>query len=47
LYYKINFFLSSNGVLSVEDIENMFPWERDVYFNQYKNKLEEKRNEYA
>jgi hypothetical protein len=24
----------------------MFPWERDVYFNQYKNKLEEKRNEY-
>jgi len=47
LYYKINFFLSSNSVLSVEDIENMFPWERDVYFNQYKNKLEEKRNEYA
>jgi len=37
----MNFFLCSNKILSVDELENMFPWERDIYFNQYKNKLEE------
>jgi hypothetical protein len=43
----MNFFLSSNNVISISDVENVFPWERDVYFNQYKNKLEEQKDSYA
>lgn len=47
IFYKINYFLSSSNVMSISEIENCIPWEREIYFNQHKNKLEEENSKNA
>ena len=37
-YFKLNFALMQHHKYSLTEIENMIPWERDIYlglFNQY------------
>ena len=40
-YYKLNFSLMQYHKYSLTEIENMIPWERDVYVILLKNHLEE------
>lgn len=39
-YYKINFILKQQGY-SLEELDFMIPWERDVYVSMVTNWLEE------
>ena len=40
-YYKTNFGLMQHHKYSLTEIENMIPWERDVYVTLLKQHLEE------
>ncbi len=40
-YYKTNFALVQHHKYSLTDIENMFPWEREIYITLLKNWIEE------
>ena len=40
-YYKINFALMQHHKYSLTEIENLMPWERDVYVALLKQHLEE------
>jgi hypothetical protein len=40
-YYKLNFALMQYHKYSLTEIENMIPWERDIYVILLKNHLEE------
>jgi len=40
-YYKTNFALMQHHKYSLSDIENMFPWEKDIYVTLLKNWIEE------
>ena len=40
-YYKLNFALMQYHKYSLTEIENMMPWERDVYVTLLKQHLEE------
>ena len=40
-YYKLNFALMQYHKYSLTEIENLIPWERDVYVALLKNHLEE------
>ena len=40
-YYQLNFSLMQYHKYSLTEIENMIPWERDVYVALMKNHLEE------
>ena len=40
-YFKLNFSLMQYHKYSLTEIENMIPWERDVYVGLLKNHLEE------
>ena len=40
-YYKINFALMQHHKYSLTEIENMMPWERDVYVALLKQYIEE------
>ena len=40
-YYKLNFALVQYHKYSLTEIENMVPWERDVYVTLLKQHLEE------
>jgi hypothetical protein len=40
-YYKTNFALVQHHKYSLYDIENMFPWEREIYITLLKNWIEE------
>ena len=42
-YFKINFSLMQYHKYSLTEIENMIPWERDVYVELLKQHLEEER----
>lgn len=42
-YYKLNFSLMQYHKYSLTEIENMIPWERDVYVILLKNHLEEEK----
>ena len=47
-YFKINFALIQHHKYSLTEIENMIPWERDIYVGLLKQHLEEeelKRNQ--
>ena len=47
-YYKLNFSLMQYHKYSLTEIENMMPWERDIYVGLLKQHLEEeelKRNQ--
>ena len=39
-YYKTNFALMQHHKYSLTELENMMPWERDVYVNLLRNYLE-------
>ena len=40
-YYKLNFSLIQHHKYSLTEIENMIPWERDVYVTLLKQYIEE------
>ena len=40
-YYKINFALMQHHKYSLSDIENMIPWERDIYLSLLEQYIEE------
>ena len=40
-YYKVNFDLIQHHKYSLTEIENMMPWERDVYVTLLKQYIEE------
>ena len=42
-YLKLNFSLMQYHKYSLTEIENMMPWERDVYVAMLKNYLEEEK----
>ena len=42
-YYRINFALLQYHKYSLTEIENLIPWERDIYVGLLKNHLEEER----
>ena len=42
-YYQLNFSLMQYHKYSLTEIENMIPWERDVYVNMLQNHLEEEK----
>tara|TARA_B100000035_G_C20772408_1_gene453165 strand:- start:250 stop:423 length:174 start_codon:yes stop_codon:yes gene_type:complete len=40
-YYKLNFSLIQYHKYSLTEIENMMPWERDVYVSLLRNHLDD------
>lgn len=42
-YYTLNFSLMQYHKYSLTEIENMIPWERDIYVVMLKNHLDEER----
>lgn len=42
-YYKINFSLVQYHKYSLTEIENLMPWERDIYVGMLINHLEEEK----
>jgi len=42
-YFKLNFALIQYHKYSLTEIENMIPWERDVYVAMLQNHLEEEK----
>ena len=42
-YYKTNFALIQHHKYSLTEIENMIPWERDVYVEMLRAHLEEEK----
>lgn len=40
-YYKINFALIQHHKYSLSDVENMIPWERDIYLSLLQSHIEE------
>jgi len=40
-YYQLNFSLMQYHKYSLTEIENMIPWERDIYVTFLKNHIEE------
>jgi len=46
-FYKTNFLLIKQHGFSLTELENMMPWERDVYLQLLENFLEEKKKKRA
>jgi len=44
-YYEINFALMQHHKYSLSDINEMIPWEREVYLNYLKQWLEKQKEE--
>ena len=42
-FYTLNFSLMQYHKYSLTEIENMMPWERDIYVAMLKNHLEEEK----
>ena len=42
-YYKVNFALMQHHKYSLTEIENMMPWERDIYVSLLQQHLEEEK----
>jgi hypothetical protein len=42
-YYKLNFSLFQFHKWSLSEVENMLPWERDIYVEMLKQHLEEEK----
>ena len=40
-YYKTNFGLMQHHKYSLTELENMIPWERDIYLSLLQNYIEE------
>ena len=45
VYFKINFALMQHHKYSLTEIENMMPWERDIYVELLKQHIEEQKLE--
>lgn len=45
-YYETNFALMQHHSWSISEIEDMIPWEREIYIKYLQNYLEKKRLEY-
>ena len=41
-YYKVNFQLLNNFNYSLEEVEHMIPWEREIYLQMLVDDIEEK-----
>jgi hypothetical protein len=41
--YSVNFYLIKHAGMSLSDIENMLPFEREVYANLYLKYMQEKK----
>jgi hypothetical protein len=46
-YYRINFALMQYHKYSLSDIENMMPWEREIYLALLENHIREEEEKYA
>ena len=44
-YFKINFALMQHHKYSLSEVENMMPWERDIYVELLKQHIEEQKLE--
>lgn len=44
-YYQVNFQLIQNHHYSLEDVENMMPWEREIYLEMLVNQIKEQNKE--
>jgi len=44
-YFRLNFALMQHHKYSLTEIENMMPWERDVYVELLKQHIEEQKLE--
>ena len=44
-YYQVNFQLIQNHHYSLYDVENMIPWEREIYLTMLVGQLEEQKKE--
>ena len=44
-YYQVNFQLIQNHNYSLDDVENMMPWEREIYLAMLIDQIEEQRRE--
>ena len=42
-YYKINFALMQHHKYSLTELENMIPWERDIYLTLLQQYIEEEK----
>jgi|TARA_B100000965_G_scaffold327303_1_gene290070 hypothetical protein len=42
-YYKINFALLQFHKYSLAEVENLIPWERDIYIGMLKQHLEDEK----
>jgi len=42
-YYRVNFALMQYHKYSLTELENMMPWEREVYISMLQQHLEEER----
>ena len=45
-YYETNFALMQHHSWSISELEDMIPWEREIYIKYLQNYLEKKRLEY-
>ena len=43
-YYKVNFSLMQHHKYSLTEIENMMPWERDIYLSLLNQYVEEENS---
>ena len=41
--FKVNFVLMQHHKYSLTELENMIPWERDIYTNMLQQHIEEER----
>jgi hypothetical protein len=46
-YYKTNFALVQHHKYSLSELENLIPWERDIYITLLKNWIEEEEQRIA
>lgn len=44
-YYKVNFVLSYNHDYSLTELEDMLPWERDIYLSMLAEQIEKEKEE--
>jgi len=44
-YYQVNFQLIQNHHYSLSDVENMLPWEREIYLQMLMDQLKEQKEE--
>lgn len=46
-YYQTNYQLMQNHQYSLDNIENMIPWEREIYLEMLLQQLKDEREQHA